>query len=107
MSKGVIIYDKMISPQTYLEMMTGSYYLLNAANQLKQVEDILDEQFGEGACWSHALDDIGELLDNDVKVVLVEIVNINDDCQMNRLYRWFEVPEDWTKEVFKKRLSEI
>ena len=29
MSKDVIMYDKVLNPQTYLEMMTGKYYCLN------------------------------------------------------------------------------
>lgn len=110
MNKDVIIYDKMLTPQTYLEMMTGNYYLLRAANQLEQVENILDEQFGEGACWSYALDDIGEVMENDGKVVLVECVNIvmkGDKAEQDPIYRWFEVPDDWTKQDVLEQLSKI
>ena len=70
MTKDVIMYDKMLTPQTYLEMMTGTYYCLNADNQLEQVENILDDQFGEGAYWSFALDNISEVMENDHKVVI-------------------------------------
>ena len=49
MTKDVIMYDKILSAQTYLEMMTGNYYCLNADNQVEQVENILEEEFGQGA----------------------------------------------------------
>lgn len=94
------MYDKMLTPQEYLEMMTGKYYHLEEYNQLEEVEKILDEQFGEGAYWGFALDNIDEVMENDHKVVLVEIVNVitkNDEAEQIKLYRWFEIPDDWTK----------
>ena len=41
MTKDVIMYDKMLSARTYLEMMTGTYYCLDADNQVEAVEKIL------------------------------------------------------------------
>ena len=110
MPKDVIMYDKILSAQTYLELITGNYYSLNADNQVKQVENILDEQFGQGAYWSFALDNISEVMENDHKVVLVEIVNIVmevDEAEQDNIYRWFEVPDDWTKENVLEQLRKI
>lgn len=110
MTKAVIMYDKILSAQTYLEIMTGNYYCLNADNQAEQVENILDEQFGQGAYRSFALDNITEVMKNDHKVVLVEIVNIimkGDEAEQDNIYRWFEVPDDWTKEDMINKLSKI
>ena len=107
MTKDVIMYDKILSAQTYLEMMTGNYYCLNADNQ---VENILEEQFGQGAYWSFALDNISEVMENDHKVVLVEIVNIvmeGDEAEQDNIYRWFEVPDDWTKEDVLEQLKKV
>ena len=101
MTKDVIMYDKVLSASTYLEIMTGNYYCLREENQVEQVENILDEQFGEGAYWSFDLDDISEVMENDHKVVLVECVNIVSEggkVEQDPIYRWFEVPEEWTKE---------
>lgn len=101
MTKDVIMYDKVLSATTYLEIMTGNYYCLREENQVEQVENILDEQFGDGAYWSFALDDISEVMENDHKVVLVECVNIvaeGKNVEQDPIYRWFEVPEEWTKE---------
>lgn len=110
MTKDVIMYDKILSAQTYLEMMTGNYYCLNADNQVEQVENILEEQFGQGAYWSFALDNITEVMKNDHKVVLVKIVNIvmeGDEAEQDNIYRWFEVPDDWTKENVLEQLRKI
>ena len=93
MIKDVIMYDKILSAQTYLEMMTGNYYCLNADNQVEQVENILEEEFGQGAYWSFALDNITEVMKNDHKVVLVKIVNIvmeGDEAEQDNIYRWFD-----------------
>ena len=110
MTKDVIMYDKILSAQTYLEMMTGNYYCLNADNQVEQVENILEEQFGQGAYWSFALDNITEVIKNDHKVILVEIVNIvmeGDEAEQDNIYRWFEVPDDWTKEDVLEQLKKV
>ena len=110
MTKDVIMYDKILSAQTYLELITGNYYSLNADNQVKQVENILDEQFGQGAYRNFALDNITEVIKNDHKVVLVEIVNIvmeGDEAEQDNIYRWFEVPDDWTKEDVLEQLKKV
>ena len=110
MTKDVIMYDKILSAQTYLELITGNYYCLNADNQVEQVENIIDEQFGQGAYWSFALDNISEVMENDHKVVLVEIVNIvmeGDEAEQDNIYRWFEVPDDWAKEDVLEQLRKI
>ena len=110
MTKDVIMYDKILSAQTYLEMMTGNYYCLNADNQVEQVENILEEQFGQGAYWSFALDNITEVMKNDHKVVLVKIVNIvmeGDEAEQDNIYHWFEVPDDWTKEDVLEQLKKV
>ena len=110
MTKDVIMYDKILSAQTYLELITGNYYCLNADNQVEQVENILEEQFGQGAYWSFALDNITEVIKNDHKVVLVKIVNIvmeGDEAEQDNIYRWFEVPDDWTKEDVLEQLKKV
>lgn len=110
MANNTIIYNGVLTLQTYLEIMTGKYFLLNADNQIELVEKILDEQCGNGLYWSFALDDIDEVIKNGYKVVLVAIVNIimkGDKAERETIYRWFEVPGEWTKEEFQKRLNKI
>ena len=54
----MIITDRILNPQTYLELMTGNYYSLTADNQFEEVEKILDKVFGKGTFWSYSLTDI-------------------------------------------------
>ena len=103
----MIKYDGIIYPQTFLAVMTGKYFCVTADNQLEEIEKILDEELGEGQCWSYPFSETKDVVNNDKSVVLVEIVNINEECEQERLYRWFEVPEEWSKAEFAKRLSEV
>ena len=103
----MIKYDGIIYPQAFLAVMTGKYFCVTADNQLEEIEKILEEELGEGQCWSYPFSETKDVVNNDKSVVLVEIVNINEECEQERLYRWFEVPEEWTKAEFAKRLSEV
>lgn len=103
----MIKYDGILYPQTFLAVMTGKYFCVTADNQLEEIEKILDEELGGGQCWSYPFEETVNIVNNDKSVVLVEIVNINEEYEQERLYRWFEVPEEWSKEEFSKRLSEV
>lgn len=103
----MIKYDGILYPQTFLAVMTGKYFCVTADNQIEEMEKILDEELGGGQCLSYPFEETVNIVNNDKSVVLVEIVNINEECEQERLYRWFEVPEEWTKEEFSKRLSEV
>ena len=110
MTKDVIKYNGLLTAQQYLELVTNNYYCLRADNQLEEVEKIMDKEFGEGAFWSFALDDISEVMENDHSVVLVEIANIvmNDgSAEQEKLYRWFEIPFKCTKEELSERIKEL
>lgn len=48
MANNAIMYNGVLTPRTYLEIMTGKYFCLHADNQLELVEKILDEQCGNG-----------------------------------------------------------
>lgn len=100
-----IIYDGIISARTYLEIMTQKYYGLRKENQLEEVEEILDMVFGEGEFLNYPLEKIKEIIGENCNVVLVNIVNITKDAEQESLYRWFTVPEDWTKEDFLNKLK--
>ncbi len=68
---------------------------------------MLDEVMGKGKFKNYPLLDIESAISKDNNVVLVEITNLNDDNEEEKLYRWFEVPKEWTREEFLKRLGEI
>lgn len=58
MMENTVVYNGILTPQAYLEIMTGKYFILNADDQIEAVENILDKQFGEGMYWSFALEEI-------------------------------------------------
>lgn len=103
----MILYDGVLSPQNYLQIVTGRCFCLHADNQIEEVENILDYELGVGTCWSYPLKETVEVVKNDNDVVLVEIVNINENCEQERLCRWFEIPDSLTKEEFLKRLNNL
>ncbi len=103
----MIIYDGVLTPQAYLEIMTGNYYILKKSNQVDEVEKILDNEEGDGTYWTYSLYDTSEVLGNNKNVVLVEFVNITDEPEQEYIYRWCEVPEDMTREDFLNKLKEL
>lgn len=110
MTKDAIKYNGLLTAQQYLELVTGNCYCLRADNQLEEVEKIIDKEFGEGTFWSFALDDISEVMENDHIVVLVEIVNIvmkDSSAKQEKLYRWFELPFECTKEELSEKIRKL
>lgn len=90
----LIVTDRILTPQKYLEIITGKYFTLNADNQLEEVEKILDRVFEGETFWSYSLTDIPNE-EQTVKLVPVEIVNITEDCKQDKFCRLFQVPDDW------------
>lgn len=103
----MIKYDGVVYPQSFLAVLTGKYFCVTAGDQLEEIENILNKEFGMGQYWSYPFSETVDVVKNDKSVVLVEIVNIKDECEQERIYRWFEVPEEMTKEEFTKKLSEV
>ena len=103
----MILYDKVLYPSTYLELMTGHYYTLTAQNQIEEVENLLDRECGKGTYWSYSLYDTKDVIESDKNVVLVEIVNIDDNSEQEKLYCWFDVPQEWDRKELLRRLSEL
>ena len=93
----MVIYEKMINPRIYIEIITGKYYILNADKQLDEMKQILKrEEFG--VLCDYPMSDIEKVADKDKKFVLVEFVNITKNDTMDYTYRWCELPVNITKE---------
>lgn len=102
-----ILYNKPLSPQNYLELMTGRIFTLsNNKDQIDEIENILDNEFSEGTYWNYDFYDIDRVLKNGVNVVLVELCNGTDNGEPIYDYRWFEVADDWTRETLIKKMGE-
>jgi hypothetical protein len=55
------------------------------------------EGFEDDDCctlWDYPLDEIGEIVENEIDVVLVECCYFDDNDVLQKEYRWFEVPEE-------------
>lgn len=79
-----IIYDGIISARTYLEIMTCKYYCLRKDNQLEEVEEILNMEFGEGKFLNYPLEKIKEVIGENCSVVRVKAKIHNEVCAFLR-----------------------
>ena len=93
----MIVYDKVIGPRDYVEIVTGKYYILNAENQLEEAKAIL-KLSGFGELSDHSLVKVDKVSGQDKKFILVEFVNATDGEEMDFIYRWCEFPECITEE---------
>ena len=51
----LIVTDRTLTPQKYLKIITGKYFMLDEDNQLEEVEKILDRELGAGSVCSYSL----------------------------------------------------
>lgn len=51
--------------------------------------------------------ELSPIEEHDVKLVLVEIVNITEDCKQDKFCRLFQVPDDLNKDVLKEKVYNI
>jgi hypothetical protein len=94
----MVLSKQVFTPQTFLEVITGKCYIINDSNDIEFIHEMLvDEGFeDDDSCtlWDYPLDEIGEIVENEVDVVLVECCYFDDDDILQKEYRWFEVPEE-------------
>lgn len=94
----MVLSNKLFTPQTFLETITGQCYIYNCDNGIKFIHDILLEEGYEDddghALWDYPLDEIGEIVENEVDVVLVECCYFDENDELQKEYRWFEVPNE-------------
>jgi hypothetical protein len=89
--------EQIYSPQNYLEAVTGNCYIISGDNDVEEIETILEKL--DCCLWSHALTEIGYIVENKLDVVLVECMVYNEKTEeFEHVYRWFEVPEDFEEE---------
>lgn len=86
------------TPQSYIEKMTGECFIFNQEETYVEIEDILDDCFGEGAYWSHSFEEIDYIVQEELPVVLVDVSGFYGTKEMQQMYRWFEVDEDFEED---------
>lgn len=87
--KRYVCSEKVYSPEDFLAILTGKYYLIGD-DPIKEIHEILVEEGIENdsteTLWDYPLNEIDEVIENEVPVVLVKI--------SEKEYRWFEIPDE-------------
>ena len=90
--------DKLYSPESYLEAVTGKYFIVRGDDDIAEIEAILDRYGYRDELWNYPLSEINHIAENDIGVVLVDCMVYNEDKkEFEHVYRWFEVPEDFNE----------
>lgn len=92
--------EKLFSPNSYVESLTGKYYIINGDNDIETIEDLLEQNNVRGL-WNYPLSEIDHIVSNNLNVVLVDcMVYDEDEREFKHELRWFEVPDEWEDEDF-------
>lgn len=87
--------EKLYTPQTYLELVTGEYFIVKGDNDIDAIENILKDFKLDDNLWNYPLSEIDHIVENDLDVVLVECMVYNNNTkEYEHIYRWFEIPEE-------------
>lgn len=88
--------EKLYTPQTYLELVTGECFIVRGDNDIDTIENILKDFKLDDDLWNYPLSEIDHIVENDLDVVLVDCMVYNNDTnEYEHIYRWFEVDEDF------------
>lgn len=91
--------EQAYNPQNYVATITGQYYIFRSDNIDKLVEEIESclKKNDFDCLWNYPLSEIDHIVENKLNVVLVELTGDDEDGEWKTVYRWFEVPEDFTE----------
>ena len=90
--------EKIYTPQTYCEKMTGRCYGFKQDDTVGEIEEVLKRHGLESENWSYPLSEIDHIVENGLNVVLVDVSGFSKEGKWRQEYRWFEVPEDFEEE---------
>ena len=93
----MIIYEKILSPRSYVEIITGNYYIINDENQYQETKEIL-RQIGCNKLCDYSLANVKKVDSPRKKFVLVEFLIEGENDELDYECRWCEVPENVTTE---------
>ena len=89
--------EQIYSPQTFVEAITGLYYVSEGEDDVTFVEEKLALNGFE--LWNYPLTEIDHIVENNLNVVLVDCMVWSEETEeFEHQYRWFEVPEDFKEE---------
>lgn len=90
--------EKLYTPQTYCEKLTGYCYCFKQDNTVAEIEAVLKKHGLQDVHWNYALTEIDHIVENELNVVLVDVSGFDKQGVWHHEYRWFEVPEDFEEE---------
>lgn len=95
MRKYHICSCRALSPQEYVEKVTGKCFVVSADTIGALIDEIQNRLASEGYddLWDYPLEEIDEVIENDLSVVLVELVGKDVDGSWATILRWFEMPK--------------
>ena len=89
--------NKIHSPQSYLEAVTGKCYIIRGCNDVETIQAVLVQNGYTDTLWDYPLSEIDHIVENNLNVVLVDCMVVDPETdEFEHEYRWFEVPEDFT-----------
>ena len=89
--------EQIYSPQTFVEAVTGLYYVSRGDDDIGFIEDRLE--LNGFNLWNYPLSEIDHIVENNLNVVLVDCMVWSEETEeFEHEYRWFEVPEDFKEE---------
>ena len=100
-----------VSPQKYLEMVTGKVFVVAGDDDCGFIDRKLEEE-GFSELWSYPLTEPEQVASLDSDVILVDCMYLAKDGEYQHMLRWFELPEKKNKRIERvykeldKKLSE-
>ena len=94
----MVATNKLYSPQEFVEVLTGKYYIIDGDNDIENIHALLIHEgieSEESPLWDYPLNEIAHIVENDINVVLVEVAVWNEETgHFEHELRWFEIPAD-------------
>ena len=101
----MVATNKVFSPQNFVEVLTDRCYVFDGENDIDMIHAILVENGIEGieddTLWDYPLNEIDEISRLELDVVLVEVCYFDEDFNLQKEFRWFEIPARFVSK-FKK-----
>ena len=95
MRKYSVCSNRTLSPQEYVEDITGKCFVFSSGTIGGLIDEIQNRLESEGYSdlWDYPLEEIDEVVENGLSVVLVELVGEDVDGSWATILRWFEMPK--------------
>lgn len=93
----MVATNGLYSPQEFVEILTGKYYMIDGDDDIEEIHDLLREngiESEESPLWDYALNEIDHIVENDINVVLVDVMFLDGYGNFVHELRWFEIPAE-------------